>query len=162
MSNHYSSSVCKQCLTTLNEHIEYKESLIAKQKKLYSQVGSHSFVNVSIKEEPIEMNEAFTVLNYVEMCAVKTESDKVNPQKDLGNESELKLETQPAAVKKPRPRKQKIKNNSNVKVQSAVNPAAKEHLRTETRTNCKYCSKLLMKTVIRRHVSSLQPKKTIH
>ena len=86
MSNNYSNFVCKQCLTTLNEHIKYKQSLITNQKKLYSQVGSHSFVNVSIKEEPIEMSEALLDFNFVEMCAVKTESDDDSGHEDLENE----------------------------------------------------------------------------
>ena len=122
MSNSYSSSVCKQCLTTLNEHIKYKENMIANQRKLYSNVDCHNFVNINIKEEPIEVHETFPDFKFVELFAVKMENDDDhdNHHEDLENELESQVETQPAEENS-EPTKRRNKSYTEDQLQSAIN-----------------------------------------
>ena len=130
MSNSYSSSVCKQCLTTLNEHIKYKENMIANQRKLYSNVDCHNFVKIDIKEEPIEVHETFPDLDFVEKLAVKTENDEDqddehddNHHEDLESELESQVETQPAEEnsESTKVRNKNYKKYSEEQIQSAFN-----------------------------------------
>ena len=93
--------MCKQCFTTLNEHIKYKENLITNQRKLYSHVDSHNFVSIDIKEESVKVYETSPEFNFVEMLAVKPESDDDNRHQDSENGFELKVETQPVEDKIP-------------------------------------------------------------
>ena len=168
MSNNYSISVCKQCLTTLNKHIKHKEKLITSQKKLYSHVDSQSFANIIVKEEPIEVNETSLDFNFVELSDVKTENDEENLKGDvLENEFELKVETRTVEEKKQKSTKRQIKNYSEDQIQNvvyrrtsrqptfsaAVNPEIIKKARKRRRKSCKYCSKLVLKHHIRRHVS---------
>ena len=120
MSNNYSSCVCKKCVSTLNEHIKYKNNMIANQKKLYSQVDSYNLVNVNIKEEPLELNEYFPDFNHPEEFSVKMESDEDIHHEDLENEPELKVETQPVKEeqKSAKPKKKRLSEDQ---IQSAIN-----------------------------------------
>ena len=97
--------------------------MIANQRKLYSKVESHSFVNVNIKEEPTDLHETFSNFNFVELCAVKAESDHDNRDDSrheyMENEFELQLET-PAVQEIPKSTKRKYCNYSEDQIQSAI------------------------------------------
>ena len=173
MSNNYSSSVCKQCLATLNEHIKYKDNMIANQMKLYSHVDSHSFVSVNIKEEPLELHGTFIDFNHPEEFSVKMENDEDNRHEDLENEFKLKVETQPTQ-ENPKTTKLKKKKFSEDQIQSTTKAVTSGQLTFQglkksknfkylkMKEACKYCSLLVIRRHIRRHVSSLDQNKIIH
>lgn len=117
--------------------------MITNQRKLYSQVDSHSFVNVDIKEEPNEVNENGPDSNFVELSAVKTESDEDVCPEDLEEQFELIVET-PVAKEKPKSTNRKGRIDSGAK------------------KTCKYCSKLMLKRDLNAHVSLLQPTNLDH
>ena len=98
--------------------------MIANQRKLYSHVDSHNFVNVSIKEEPIEVHGTFLDFNFVELFAVKAENDDDyvddNHYEELENELESQVETQ-LAEEILEPTKRKNKNYTEDQLQSAIN-----------------------------------------
>ena len=127
--------MCRQCLTTLNEHIKYKEKLITNQKKLYSHVGSHSFVNVNIKEEPIEDKENFSDFNVAKISAVKMENDEDNRFEDSENEIDSIVETQPLE-----------EESKKIKRKNRKNSVKKEP--------CQYCSKMLLRRHVKVHTVS--------